>query len=288
MSVLDKSMRQVFKGVSWQNKYIRPFILALDTPDWVIRQAKGRDYLPRYSIRVRSDGVTGQLGGGRFDYFGGFTAQLLSDLVSLEPTAQVLEIGCGSGRTALALTKILEKGRYMGVDIDAPSIEACQNNKLLQDSGFAFQHIDVHNAMYNAQGQSSSTSYQFPFEEESVDVIFLISVFTHMLPKEVDHYIHEISRMLKPGGKCFLSTFIMDYGYEGKIVSFPYAHEHYRLHLETLPEKAVGYSKGFFEESFTAANMLFYNQAFGNWRSFAIKEPITEFGQDVLVFEKEK
>ncbi|MEL6816801.1 MAG: hypothetical protein AAFP03_18640, partial [Cyanobacteria bacterium J06598_3] len=60
MSVLDKSLRQVFKGISWQNKYVIPVIKALDVPDWAIRQVKGRDYLPPYSIRVRSDGVTGQ------------------------------------------------------------------------------------------------------------------------------------------------------------------------------------------------------------------------------------
>jgi SAM-dependent methyltransferase len=294
MSVLDKSMRRVFKGVSWQNKYVKPVIFALDAPDWIMRQASGKEHLPKYSIRVRSDGVTGQLGGNRFDYFGGVTAQLLVDLAGLTPTSKVLEIGCGSGRTALALTKVLEKDNYIGVDVDEPSIRACQKNLLLKNSGFAFAHIDVQNPMYNAQGKSPSTTYQFPFQAESTDVIFLISVFTHMLPEEVSHYIDEISRMLKPGGRCLMSTFLMDYGYDGKIVSFPYGRDRYRLHVETVPEKAVGYDKAFFDERFAAAGLSFRSRSLGNWRAAELadeleelEEPMIEFGQDVLVYEKE-
>lgn len=279
-------MRRVFKGVSWQSKYVKPIIFALDGPDWAMRKANGLDYLPKYSVRVRSDGVTSQLGGGKFDYFGGVTAQLLSDRAQLTPTSKVLEIGCGCGRTAIALTNILEKSGYIGVDIDQPSIQACQENKLLQENGFTFQHIDVQNAMYNPQGQKDSTAYRFPFEDESMDVIFLISVFTHMLREEVTHYINEISRLLKPGGRCLMSTFLLDYGYTGKGVSFPYEREGYRLHDEAMPEKIVGYPQHFFEQSFTAANMSLQSRAFGDWRDFAIDEPLIDFGQDILVFEK--
>lgn len=286
MSFLTQSMRRVFKGVSWQSKYIKPIIFALDVPDWALRKAKGLDYLPKYSARVRSDGVTSQLGGGKFDYFGGVTAQLLADLAGLTPTSKVLEIGCGCGRTALPLTKILEKGGYVGVDIDKPSIAAAQKNELLQENGFAFQHIDVYNAMYNPQGKEDSTAYKFPFEDESVDVIFLISVFTHMLSEDVTHYINEISRLLKPGGRCLASTFLTDYGYGGKGVSFPYERDGYRLYDEAMPEKAVGYPKRFFDQSFAAANMSLRTQALGDWRSFTIDKPLVDFGQDVLVFEK--
>ena len=286
MSVLYRAMRRVFRGISWQSKYVKPVIFALDAPDWAMRRAKGLDYLPKYSIRVRSDGVTSQLGGGKFDYFGGVTAQLLADLAELTPTSKVLEIGCGCGRSALPLTKMLEKGGYAGVDIDEPSIVAAQENKLLRENGFAFQHIDVKNAMYNPEGKEDSAAYKFPFEDESVDVIFLISVFTHMLREDVTHYIDEISRLLKPGGRCLTSTFLIDYGYEGKGVSFPHERDGYRLHDEAMPEKIVGYPKRFFDQSFAAANMSLRTQALGDWRNFAIDEPLIDFGQDILVFEK--
>ena len=286
MSVVDKFLRQVFKGVSWQNKYIYLIILALDLPDWVVCQMRGLSHLPKYSIRVRSDGVTGQFGGNNFDYFGNFTAQLLIDSALLTSKSKVLEIGCGSGRTALALTKTLEKGNYMGVDIDKVSINACQRHQLFQQSGFVFEHIDVQNMMYNSQGKTSPKSYKFSFEDASFDHIFLISVFTHMLPEEVSNYIGEISRLLRPGGKCMLSTFLMDYGTEGKILNFPYQHDVYHLHQESLPEKAVGYYQSFFEEKFTSVNMSLLTKRIGNWRSFPVEGNFIEFGQDVLVFSK--
>lgn len=286
MSAVDKFLRSQFKGVSWQNNYLKPIIRTLDIPDWMLCQLNGRGHLPRYSVRVRSDGVTKQLGGQRFDYFGEFTAQTIFDLAELTPQSKVLEIGCGAGRTALALTKRLNEGNYTGVDIDAVSIASCQRNRRFQENHFTFKHINVQNMMYNPEGKEASTTYKFPFKDESVDAIFMISVFTHMLPAEVTHYISEISRMLTPGGKCVLSTFVMDYGTDGQIVSFPFNKGDYHLHVENIPEKAVGYYKKFFTDSFANQNMRLFKQSLGDWRAFEIEAPITEFGQDFLVFTK--
>jgi SAM-dependent methyltransferase len=40
--------------------------------------------------------------------------------------------------------------------------------------------------------------------------VFLISVFTHMYPKDIRHYLKLIERQLKPGGKLFATFFIND------------------------------------------------------------------------------
>ena len=65
-----------------------------------------------------------------------------------------------------------------------------------------------------------------------------------MLPDDITNYVKEISRMLRKQGKCFFSTFIMNYGFSGGI-NFPYSRGYYRLHQETNPEKAVGYNQDF-------------------------------------------
>lgn len=45
----------------------------------------------------------------------------------IDKDAVVMEVGCGVGRDAIELTKILsDKGRYIGFDIIKPSIEWCQ------------------------------------------------------------------------------------------------------------------------------------------------------------------
>ena len=38
--------------------------------------------------------------------------------------------------------------------------------------------------------------------------VFLTSVFTHMLPPEVRHYLREVRRVLRPQGRC-LMTFLL-------------------------------------------------------------------------------
>ncbi len=50
----------------------------------------------------------------------------------------------------------------------------------------------------------------FPYADETFGFVFLVSVFTHLLPREVANYLSEISRVLKPGGCCFASWFILN------------------------------------------------------------------------------
>ena len=41
------------------------------------------------------------------------------------------------------------------------------------------------------------------------DVAFLTSVFTHMLPEDVEHYLDELARVLKPGGRTLITWFLL-------------------------------------------------------------------------------
>ena len=59
---------------------------------------------------------------------------------------------------------------------------------------FRFHRADVASEAYNPEGAAPSSTYRFPFRDWSFDFIFLSSVFTHMLPDAVEHYLHEIAR----------------------------------------------------------------------------------------------
>ena len=50
----------------------------------------------------------------------------------------------------------------------------------------------------------------FPCADNSFDLVFLTSVFTHMFAGDVENYLSEISRVLKPGGKCLITWFLLD------------------------------------------------------------------------------
>src|SRR3954452_23014549 len=42
-------------------------------------------------------------------------------------------------------------------------------------------------------------------------LVFLCSVFTHMMPNEAANYIGEIARVLKPGGRCVVTYFLLNH-----------------------------------------------------------------------------
>jgi len=41
------------------------------------------------------------------------------------------------------------------------------------------------------------------------DIVYLVSVFTHMIPPSIENYTKQISRVLKKNGKCLTSMFLL-------------------------------------------------------------------------------
>jgi SAM-dependent methyltransferase len=275
-----------FAKISWRSKAFGLLFPGIDCVDWIIRRFNGMGHLPRFSIRTRSTGIGGQMGGRQFVKRGEEIVRLLVDHSALGKGDNVFEIGCGCGSAAFALAKILDNNRYAGIDIDKPSIEACSTNSIFIEKGFQFSWIDIYHPFYNPSGTLPASEYRFPRPEGQTDLVFLVSVFTHMLPEDVSNYIHGIGRILKKGGRCFFTTFLMDLGDEGYI-SFPYHHESYCLNQESNPAKAVGYFRRFFTEQFASHGMSSFKEPqFGSWRFESNQKPSIAFGQDAMIFVK--
>jgi SAM-dependent methyltransferase len=252
----------------------------------MVRLFKGLGYLPKFSIRTRSIGISGHFGGVFFAQRGETLTKLLVDHAALKKDDVVFEIGCGSGCAAFALARRLDDGHYTGIDIDQPSINACLKNSIFMNKRFAFIRIDIRHPFYNPSGVLSANQYRMPCSDGGADIVFLISVFTHMLPDDVSGTIHEIGRILKPGGRCLFTTFLMDHGTDG-FIGFPIRLEKYCLNQERNPEKAVGYYQRFFEEQFGANHMTpVGNALLGHWRSATDPKSSISIGQDAMVFVK--
>jgi SAM-dependent methyltransferase len=134
------------------------------------------------------------------------------DLCALKPDDRVLDVGCGIGRKTIPLTTYLNKrGSYEGIDINLTGVAWCQKKITPRFPNFRFQRADVYNKRYNPQGQYSAATYRFPYEDEAFDFVVLGSVFTHMLPPEVENYLSEVARVLKTGhGRCLISYFLLN------------------------------------------------------------------------------
>lgn len=141
-----------------------------------------------------------------FEFLGYFI-----ELGGLLPEHHVLDVGCGCGRMAVALTYWLRPpGTYDGFDIAADGIQWAQKEITPHDPHFRFQAVDIHNQAYNPKGKLSSSEFSFPYEAATFDFAFLTSVFTHMVGEEVRHYLAELGRTMKPGGTVACTCFLVN------------------------------------------------------------------------------
>jgi SAM-dependent methyltransferase len=128
----------------------------------------------------------------------------------LQPDHRVLDVGSGTGRMARPLTRYLKNGSYEGIDIVAPSVKWCQRTFTPRYPNFRFQFSDIYNKTYNPAGECNASEYSFPFETSSFDFIFLTSVFTHMLPEDLENYFSEVARVLKPDGRSLITYILLN------------------------------------------------------------------------------
>lgn len=148
--------------------------------------------------------------GGGLEIGGGHLAQL-RELAGLHPNEQVLDVGCGVGRTAIHLaTYLSRKGAYEGFDIWPEAVEWCQREITARFAHFRFEHIDLFNAAYNPGGTVTASELTFPYEDQRFDLVFLYSVFTHLLPNDLDRYLIEVKRVLKKGGRVLATFFLLN------------------------------------------------------------------------------
>ncbi len=285
--MLKKLLKKFFPNVSWQNPVLNLAFKTIDPVDYCVRTTRGLSDLPPYSIRVRSNGVTRQFGGKNFHQFGNQLAEHLKNYTHLNNQSKVLEIGCGCGRTAFALADILDEGNFVGMDIEKIALESCQKNALFNRKNFRFDYLDVQNDEYNPAGTCRADSYKFPYNANEFDVIFLVSVFTHMLTDDVKNYIAEISRMLKPGGVCMITTFLMDKGRQSNGISFPFNEKNHYFYNQVMPEVAFGYFSEFYTTQFASHGLKqIHDTLWGSWRNMDNIISSSGFAQDIIFFTK--
>ncbi len=211
--------------------------------DFISRLVKGELHLPPWWLR--------DVGGADFAATGKEFWELFIQAGRLQPDERILEIGCGSGRMAIPLTRYVSSaGSYTGVDIVRRSIVWCQRNISQRNPNFSFLHADLYNERYNPTGRHQAREYTFPFKDRSFDFIFLTSVFTHLLPQDTEHYLSEIARLLHKNGRGFLTFFLLNEKQEALArqgrndIDFKYGTATYRIRDESVPESAVAYDEG--------------------------------------------
>ncbi|OGJ82040.1 hypothetical protein A3J91_03005 [Candidatus Peribacteria bacterium RIFOXYC2_FULL_58_10] len=136
-------------------------------------------------------------------------AKRLQKEFELAKESAVLDIGCGTGRLPIGILSIIgEIAAYRGVDVSEAAIAWCKHHIEPRHPTFRFTRIDIRNARYNPSGGRMPEHFRLPYDDACFDIIYLFSVFSHLLTPDVSTYLKEFRRLLLPTGKVFLTAFL--------------------------------------------------------------------------------
>ncbi len=190
-----------------------------------------------------------------FSLVGYINFYLVKSLTYLKNDETILEIGCGVGGITLHLAEYLSKeGLYYGIDVNSRYINWCKKNIGRKHPNFHFQKIDVYNSMYNPLINKKITNVNFPYKNNTFDLVFANGVFIHIQPQVVEHYIREIFRTLKKGGRLFLDMALFNnfaelQNYRKKYPRLKYCNfNYYQTHAtinKNKPDTLVLYKKDY-------------------------------------------
>jgi SAM-dependent methyltransferase len=98
----------------------------------------------------------------------------------------ILDWGCGCARVARFVSEFAPQ-KVTGIDIDPDNIKWCKQNIALAE----FENIDLHPPSR--------------FSDETFDLVYGISVFTHLGRADQDRWLAELQRITKPDGAVLMS-----------------------------------------------------------------------------------
>jgi SAM-dependent methyltransferase len=115
-------------------------------------------------------------------------AYAIADRGPLSAARSILDLGCGSARVLPHVAALAPEASCTGADIDAAAI------------GWAARHKP------GMRWERSSFRPPLPFADAEFDLVYSISVFSHLDAALQDAWLAETARVLAPGGVALLSV----------------------------------------------------------------------------------
>lgn len=261
-----------------------------------------RNILRSRNIR-RIPGILNRRGGkvsyAEWAHVAGIFQTLIYQNLGKKTGNRILDIGCGTGLLAIASEPFVsDGGLYTGIDVMEADINFCRRH--YPSPPFRFIHFDLANPTY-AAGQDPE-SKPWPMDDESVDMVTALSVWTHLAEQQASYYFKEIARVLRPGGKAIISFFYLDDKYKESLSNRSESEGRYHTTSQALwvfdqpayesadwfsPkwikdfEDAIGVTPEGIDRLLKESGLTLKEYFPGNW-----KEMPGVYFQDVLVFAK--
>lgn len=238
---------------------------------------------------VAPESLQHKLNGGTEARIGAHYADVVVQERALPADARVLDLGCGFGRVALDLaSRLTDDQAYFGLDPNAEAIAWARENIASRRANFTFDLIDVVSQPYNPDGELVGARYAFPFDDHSLDRVFMISVLTHVDLATVRNYLEEAARTLKPDtGRLVATFFLLDPEVEKLVAAgrsayqLPWQLGESRVENRENPELVIAHPRERVEDILRDAGFANFEVRQGHWSG----RPSTSLldYQDVLV-----
>ncbi len=130
------------------------------------------------------------------------TAQIHGVDLRRDGNIKVLDFGCGVGKQILHFTRSCPKASYFGCDVNERAIDFLKRH---------YEDVSLH---------ANRSAPPLRFENGYFDLVYSISVFTHLSIEDTDLWMKELHRITREGGLCILSVF-GHHGLENLMASRP-------------------------------------------------------------------
>lgn len=214
---------------------------------------------------------------------------MLREQINITPDDSILDIGCGVGRTAIALTTYInQNGKYEGFDVVKRGIDWCERGIGNDFPNFNFKYVSLFNDLYNTSN-NKAIDFIFPYKNRSFNKIFTFSVFTHMQIDEIQHYFTEIRRVMEVDGLCFSTFFLYnsdeeDFITKKKDFNFPFTGDGYKLMNENVKSGNIAIHKSKLNEMLEKAKLKPIKIIDGFWKDDVYDKTKKEY-QDIVIFK---
>lgn len=127
--------------------------------------------------------------------------QQLVEQANIEAGQRVLDLGCGTGTLTMLIKQMYPDAEVMGLDGDLTVLTIAHTKAAKTDMS-----LPLHAGM----------AFQLPYPDQIFDRVLTSLVLHHLTPENKQRTLHEVYRVLQPGG----ALYVLDFGKPHTILAY--------------------------------------------------------------------